>query len=477
MKKEPKIVINIILGLFSAFLLKGVHLIIAPIITRMLSQSEYGYVVNYQLWFSLLSVFVGLQIGGSIQNALLEYKDERTRARYYSNAMMVGLFTSLFFCLIFALFNNSLSSVLDISPTLLYVLVLQMFGWYCIGFLSAKFVAEKKPLKNFIFVVFVIWPSALLSILFIVFAKDDPHFYYLFGNALPIIVAGIIVFLYFVIKGRTFYNKKLLIFALAFSLPLIVHVLSNILLVTIDRIMLRHMGGFEIVAIYSAAFALSQLLTVIWGAINSAYVPFYYEYLEKKETDKLVFSAKHIIFFVTIVCMGFMLTAPEVFKILFPEEYWSGIVLIPLFAADNFLRLLYTFSVNYEFYHKKTVWIAVGTLLAASVNIALNLALIPLYGMTGAAISSVVSFAMLFVFHEIISRKVIKAFPLSIKTYIFPIFSTALFVALCYLLQEFAIIRWLIASALCVVLVIKAIKTKNVVFAKKVHLESNRTPE
>ena len=62
------------------------------------------------------------------------------------------------------------------------------------------------------------------------------------------------------------------------------------------------------------------------------------------------------------------------------------------------MMFLYSFPVNYEFYHKKSIHIAIGTSAAAVMNCILNYVLIPVMGMAGAAVATLIAYVMLWIF-------------------------------------------------------------------------------
>ena len=68
------------------------------------------------------------------------------------------------------------------------------------------------------------------------------------------------------------------------------------------------------------------------------------------------------------------------------------------------MMFLYSFPVNYEFYHKKSIHIAIGTSVAAVINCILNYILIPKMGMAGAAVATLISYVMLWIFHHLVSK-------------------------------------------------------------------------
>ena len=61
--------------------------------------------------------------------------------------------------------------------------------------------------------------------------------------------------------------------------------------------------------------------------------------------------------------------------------------------------------VNIEYYHKKTIFISIGTISAAAVNVVLNYIGIKLFGYEAAAFTTLLSYGLLFAFHWIIACK------------------------------------------------------------------------
>ena len=64
---------------------------------------------------------------------------------------------------------------------------------------------------------------------------------------------------------------------------------------------------------------------------------------------------------------------PEILKFLAPEKYWAGICIIPPIVFATYIQFIYAFYVNIEHYHKTTKSIANNTVIAAILNIILNL--------------------------------------------------------------------------------------------------------
>ena len=73
-----------------------------------------------------------------------------------------------------------------------------------------------------------------------------------------------------------------------------------------------------------------------------------------------------------------------------------------------FINFTYTLYVNVEFFYRKTMLISTGTIMAAIVNILLNLFFLKKFGYQFGAISTIISYLALFIFHFIIVNFILK---------------------------------------------------------------------
>jgi O-antigen/teichoic acid export membrane protein len=160
--------------------------------------------------------------------------------------------------------------------------------------------------------------------------------------------------------------------------------------------------------------------------------------------------------------MGFILLAPEVYRVMAPQEYWSGISLIPLIALAYYFNFLYSFPANHEFYNQKTKLISIGTICAAIINIVLNFLFIPLYAGTGAAIATLISFVFLFIFHEIIARFIIRNYDYKFTMYFKGLIPVVMTSVLFYVVQDFWYIRWGTGAVLGIYLLQRIIKNREI---------------
>ena len=452
---------NIVIGVTGTVLLKIISFVTIILVGYVMSEEQYGNLSTYNTWIIIFSVFVGLQFGGSLQNALLEYEKER----YHSYCFTIISFAFLTFLVpfVFSLaFKNSLANLLKIDPLFIFLLFPQCFFAFLVNFMTSYFLSQKKVKKNLIWTLSFCVASATLSLLFSLFFEYK-EFGYSLGIFIPNFIMGSITIVYFIIKSKFKFNVEFLKFGLLFSLPLVMHMLGSVILGQSDKIMIRFLIDEVQTGQYTMTHNYAMLINAVWAAFNGVFVPYYYENLKEKKYDLLNERCKNYYIFFSCISFGFILVGREIVRFIVDEKFYDGLVIFEVSVLAQFFIFLYSFCVNYEFYRKKTVWIAIGTIITAIINILLNFWFITIWGIFGAALASTISYLFLIIFHEFISRVIIKEYPISIFYNIFFVIVASLVTLVSILLRDFWIIRWVIGALIGIFLIYRLIKTKRVI--------------
>lgn len=244
---------------------------------------------------------------------------------------------------------------------------------------------------------------------------------------------------------------------------MIFHGLSQLILGQADRVMLQNMMNDSIVGIYSFTYTFANILNIIYNAFNNTWVPFYYDDVHAGNIDQIHKRSRNYIFVFTAISMGFMLLAPDVIKLFAGEDFWEGIKMLPVLVLANYMIFLYSFPVNYEFYHKKSIHIATGTTAAAVINCILNYFLIEYMGMSGAAVATLISYVLLWIFHHLVSKYVIKEnYHYRIKQFMPALIIMVICAVFVYLMQDNMILRWGAALVVGVIALRHLIKEKTI---------------
>lgn len=102
-----------------------------------------------------------------------------------------------------------------------------------------------------------------------------------------------------------------------------------------------------------------------------------------------------------------MLIAPELVLILGSKKYLGAIPAVTPVLLGGFFAMAYTMPSIIEYYKEKTIHIAIGTGMAAIINIVLNAIFIPRYGYVAAAYTTLISYFCYYLYHSLISFRII----------------------------------------------------------------------
>ena len=162
-----------------------------------------------------------------------------------------------------------------------------------------------------------------------------------------------------------------------------------------DRwILARHVPLAD-VGLYSLAYALGMLMLTLGSSLSMAFGPVYYQRAaEAAFRNELPRLAAIYAAVPTWAALGLSLLAPEFFRIATGPAYHGAARLVPLIALAYWLHIaVYQLQILVIEYHRRTRLILWLTGPAAVLNIVLNVAFVPRFGVVAAAVNTVVGFA------------------------------------------------------------------------------------
>ena len=184
---------------------------------------------------------------------------------------------------------------------------------------------------------------------------------------------------------------------LTFGLPLMLSFVSYWVLQLSDRFLLGLFSSFEQTAKYAIAYNLGSLLsTVLIGPFNLAWPSVMFT-LAKRDDAVPVFRALFWVFSLLLLFAAFGLSLAGVLllQVFFPPAYTGEALIIPLVAGSLVFYGIYFIFMLGANIRRKTWQAAAFTGVAALLNLALNLALIPRYGAPGAALATLLAYIAL----------------------------------------------------------------------------------
>lgn len=451
---------TILLNIFSTAILQGITFLTMPIFTRLLGTSQYGIFSLFNSWVAILICVMGFNIYSSIGPGFFEFKNKYLEFRN-SNLICTTLISIIQVVLII-IFSKKISDLISLNQVLVILIGITAFGHYLILFCQCSFIYEKKPLNNFIISVVCSILSVAIS-LALIFLVDYEQRYLarVLGISISYSIIALFVCVYLFKEKPIGIRKKYCEFGMKVGIPIIFHSLSLNILNQSDRVMLQMYGrDASYIGIYSLFYTFCSALSIILSALNNSWCPFYYDDVNEKKWKILNKKTKNYIELFTALGIGFLLLSREVSYLMADKSFWNGINTIPILVITVYFTFMYQFPVNYEFFHKKTNIIAIGTVMAGIFNIVLNSIMIPRWGMYGAAIATALSYCALFLVHYFIVKRM--NYHLKITVFLPGLVAMLIGCGMFYILSPWWYIRWALGIMLGIYELYKIYKRKSI---------------
>lgn len=393
--------------MLSNILINATSIITAPIFSRLLSTSDYGIVSNFMAWQSIGLIIIGLGLPYTIGNARLDFPLEFNK--YIASIQMLSSLSCLLALIIAIVFVEKLSVLMELDRSLIIIIFIYLLFLPSVIYTQEKYKFQMDFKKNIFISIFNAGGSIFFCTILIIFVFiNDKYFGRVIGLILPMFILGIYYYYLILKNGWNLEYKKYWSYALKISLPFIPHTLGMVLLTQLDRIMIIKLVGNSAAGLYSFGFSYAAIIAIFSNAISQSFQPWLYENYKNGNINDIKSTSNNIVLGLSFLLLLMITFGPEAIKLLGPNSFWDAkYVIMPIVIGSFFQYLAATYSII-QLYHKKTIFIPIGTILAAIVNFILIIILIPLYGFKGAAFATLFSFLVQALFHMIIYKKVAK---------------------------------------------------------------------
>lgn len=416
---------------------KGIAFLTVPIFTRLLSTTDYGIVTTYNSWVDMLTVFLSLALYMAIRTAFVDFQDEKKE--FLNTIITFTLIISAFVGTGAILFGKQITGT---GGVILMAAVAQGAASALLMDYQQYLMMNMQYVQRAAFMALPNLFGVVFSISVIVFIGEG-HLY--LGRIIPTMLVYVLFGLLVIIKTysgqKPALNSKYLKYGLSISLPLVFHGIALNILSQSDRTMITVLADSSQTGIYSLVYNFGMIATVLTTALDGVWLPWFMNKMQERDFKSIDRRAKDYIKFMTCAMVGLILVGPEILKLLASPTYWEGVSIIPPIVMANYFIFAYTFYVNVEHFYKKTVGITINTLIAAGVNIVLNLILIPEFGYVAAAYTTLISYIIALFLHGRCSKRMEKGV-LPITIFFVPLLMILVSIVLYYILIDKWYMRW-----------------------------------
>lgn len=432
MNKFKLFIENFLVYGFGGIISKVIPLIMVPIITRMMPNSTYYGVSdlsNTVVQFGSALAIMGMY--DAMYRMFFEKDNVDYKKSVCSTAMIFTFFTSIIVFLIMLICREQIAKYFFSNKEYANVVYLSAIATLVGATNSIISAPTRMQNKRKVFLV-TNTVSPIIS-----YGVAVPMLlagYYLIALPFAAVVSGLTMEISFGIMNRSWFNPKrfdtkLLKQMLVIAIPLLPNFLIYWVFNSSDKVMITNLMDVGSAGVYSVGAKLGQASQLIYTAFAGGWQYFAFSTMKDKkqvESNSQIFEYLGVISFIatTFICAW----CYGIYELLFTGEYVQGYIVSPYLFLAPLLQMLFQVESNQFLVIKKTWPNMIILLSGALLNIILNLRLIPLLGIEGAAIATLLGYVM----SDIICTIVLCKMKLMVVSYkfIWSVFVMAIYIIL-----------------------------------------------
>lgn len=367
---------------------RGLSLILLPLYTRVLSPADYGALDLLLVFGNLVILTLALEVSQGFAWAFANERDPESRIAYASTAFCFTVCCYLPFTVLGLVYADALTGlvmgrndlasefrigVVYISLNALFLLVQNQLRW---ELRSRDFAATSLIMSL---------TSAGLGV-WLTLAFDLGLGGLLWGLGIGALVGALWGLSKLGMKPRWQLDRALLRKMLRYSIPLVPSGIAVLGSIYLDRWLIAYFLTPTDVGLYGLACRIASVVGLALVGIQGALTPLVFTHHREPGTPgELARIFRLVVAVALLICLALTLASDEILSWMAPVEYRSAGNLLALLAPAIVISQLSVFAPGIWIAGKThlVLWINVGGFV---VNIAVCATLIPLIGLTGAAL-------------------------------------------------------------------------------------------
>jgi len=391
-------------------------IILLPILTKTLGAHDYGVWAIIGVTISLVTPFATLSLTSSMIRFLAGEKNREEIQEGFFTIFFIILFNGLFVSFILYMLSDyfALTFLNDLSVSPLFKIASFIVFVYALNLTAMSFFRTYRQINKYCTLTISQSFGELGLIAYFVLSEFG-----LFGVLISLLIARttfLLISLFIVIfqigfRVPKFSNIKAY---LSFGLPLIPFGIFSWIINSGDRYVIGYFMGPASVGIYSAAYGLGNIISMFAAPIGFNLYPTISKLWEEEKTEEvkiyLKYSVKYFLMLAIPSVLGLYILSKQILTSLTTAEFvsFSASIVILLVALGVTFYGVYSILVYIIMLAKKTKIIGILVGISAIINMSLNIFFVPMIGIVGAAIATLIAFCALTIVTAFISFKYLR---------------------------------------------------------------------
>lgn len=465
MSKAKLFIENFLIYGLGGIISKIIPLMMVPIIALIMPSTTYFGISDMSQ--TIISFGCALSVIGmydAMYRLYFEKKDEEYKITVCSTTLLFTIGTSVIVFILMILLKDQLATWFLKDRDLSYVIYLSATATLVTS--TNQIIAAPTRMQNKR-KVFLITNTITPLLSYGISIPLLLNGYYVIALPLAGVISGITMELSFYIMNKKWFiprkfNKDILKQLLVIALPLFPNFLIYWIFNSSDRLMITNILDVGAEGVYSVGSKLGHASQLIYTAFAGGWQYFAFSTMKEKDqvkSNSMIFEYLGVISYVAtaLVCA----TSYTIYNLLFTGDYINGFIIAPYLFLAPLLQMLFQVASNQFLVIKKT-WPNMIILLGGAVfNVIINFYLIPVIGIEGAAIATLVGYVFSVIVANIILSKM-KLMKISSRFIILSLGMLIVFVIWRFFASDkllLGLFLFLIYSIICCLIYLKEVKT------------------
>lgn len=445
----------------SNYLTRAMVFFTMPIFTRLMTKDQYGDFSVFANLQIVLLIICGLESYNTINRARFDFTSEGELDEYITSSLVLSFVFTGLLLIIYCTFTDTLKELFMLDSKYIYIMFAYLL--FCPSFLM--FQAKQRIEYQYVLCsglsFFVSIFAAISSVALAIYMPSDRLMGRILGQYVPYTVLGLASLVYFIYCKNSI-SIKACKYSIRMGLPMVFGFLGNQILLSSDSFVVKQLDTAESVSYLSVTYTCGQIIMLLVQTLNGAWAPWFYDRL--RINDIINIRNIYIIYIWGVVILTFItiVIGPEIVLFLGGTAYMEALDILPAYALCGvFMALTAQFS-NLESYYKKPEYTAILTIIAAVLNVALNIIGIKIIGYKAVCYATVICQIVLIFLHYYITMKMDICKLLPAKDLLYILFVSMSFIPIALLIYNTNGIRYAGICLIVIFLIVCILKNRDI---------------
>lgn len=390
-----------------AFVSRGLALILVPLYTRVLSPSDFGSLDLLIVFASIVNLTIALEVSQGVARFYASEPETERKVLYASSAFWFTVACYAIFLLLMLFFSGKLSELIMGQAGLMLAFQIGLVYIFVNGIFYLIQNQFRWELRSFHYAI------VSLTMAFVTAGVSVWLAYFLQWGLVGLLIGMLSGSLVGTVLGLCWLRASLqfrfssvqLKEMLRFSTPLVFSGIAVWVSLYVDRIMINHFLTIDDVGLYGIGHRVASIAALVMVGFQGALTPLIYAHYQNSNTpNQLEKIFRIFLIFALLMFLFLTLFASDILVIMTTQGFYDASVIVVFLVPAILLGNMYIFSPGIGIANKThfIIWINV---IGGLANVGLNYWLIPIFGIKGAGMATMLSYSGIFAAYTLIGHR------------------------------------------------------------------------